>query len=582
MITLLRTTLADAMPDPPAHHVSTQPGSARTRPARSCLTQPRRILAGWLTMWLAAGIWAAPAGMAQTSGAAAGPSTQRPAARPNILIALSDDQSWPHAGAYGTRAVRTPAFDSVAARGILFHSAFSAAPGCAPSRSSIHTGRYHWQNREAGGHMSLFPTDVLTFPFVLERAGYHIGYTGKGVEPFEHVLSGWDRNPAGTAYNRIAYSEQERRQAPFRLDPGSVDYAANFEAFLDDREPGEPFYFFFGSNEAHRTFDDGSGARAGKDPAEVVVPGWLPDIGEVRGDMLDYFLELEWFDRHLGRMLAELEARGELDNTLVIVTADQGMAFPRAKANLYDGGLHVPLAVMWPGRISGGREIQGLASLVDLAPTVLDAAGVAPEGMLPITARSMLPLLLGAPETPATVRDAVFAGRERHTSARWANLGYPTRSARTESHLYIRNFAPERWPAGAPAVRGGHLHGLGPDGRFDEAAYYDIDASPTKRALIERMEEPAVAPFFELAVGRRPAEELYDVRCDPFQLVNLAGDPDHRETLAAMRALLEEELMRTGDPRVAGPVHDVFENYQRFGVLRSFPVPDWVSRPGMD
>lgn len=278
------------------------------------------------------------------------PTNSKTSKQPNILIAVADDQSWPHAGAYGDRIVNTPAFDRIARDGILFHKAFAAAPGCAPSRSSIHTGRHQWQNEEAGGHQTLYPREYVTYPDILEKNGYIIGFTGKGVHPFNWQASLRERNPAGPEYNQITYTRDERQKFPSDAF-ANINYAANFEAFLAERNENQPFYFWFGAREPHRRFEDGSGLRSGKKLEDVRVPGFYPDHEIIRSDMLDYALAIDWFDQHLMEMIRKLEEIGELDNTLIIVTADQGMPFPRAKTNLYNYGLHVPMAASWPAAI---------------------------------------------------------------------------------------------------------------------------------------------------------------------------------------------------------------------------------------
>ena len=259
--------------------------------------------------------------------------------RPNILIAISDDQSYPHASAYGSRMVSTPHFDAVARNGVLFYNAFVASPGCSPSRAAMLTGRYPWQIEHAGTHASYFSNAYTVFPDILETAGYHIGFTGKGWGPGDWAALGRARNPAGPEYNDLTTTTPE--------GINGKDYAGNFEAFLDARAGDEPFYFWYGSHEPHRVFKDGIGIEQGKKLFEAEVPAYLPDAPAIRSDLLDYAVEIEHFDQHLGKMLALLEANGELDNTLVIVTSDNGMAFPRAKANAYEYGIHVPLAMQW-------------------------------------------------------------------------------------------------------------------------------------------------------------------------------------------------------------------------------------------
>lgn len=499
-------------------------------------------------------LWAAL--LALGCGKGSGPSELRP----NILLVISDDQSFPHASAYGFSTVATPAFDRVASEGILFRQAFVASPGCSPSRAALLTGRQPWQLEQAGTHASSFPVHLPAYPELLEQAGYFVGYAGKGWGPGKWEVAGRSRNPAGPEYNS--------RTGESLPGISPKDYAANFEEFLKARPSGQPFCFWFGAHEPHRVFQKGAGLAAGKDLEEVTVPPFLPDAPEVRSDLLDYCTEIEWFDRHLGRMLEQLEREGELDRTLVVVTSDNGMAFPRAKANLYEYGIHVPLAVRWPQRVPGGRVVDDLVSLVDLAPTFLEAAGIPSSQWPPMTGRSLMTILTS--EAGGIVdpqRKYVFSGRERHSSSRYQNRGYPARAIRSPDYLYIRNFRPERWPAGAPQKyeekgRLGPMHG----------AYHDIDASPTLSFLVEHREEPKVGRYFRLAVERRPAEELYDIRHDPGCLENLAGSPEHEAVLSQLREELERHLRETGDPRL-GPQPEIWETYPRYSPIRHFP-PD--------
>ena len=209
-----------------------------------------------------------------------------------------------------------------------------------------------------------------------------MGHTGKGWGPGT-LAEGITRNPAGPEWNE--------RKSPTPRGISDRDYAANFADFLEARSPGQPFFFWYGAHEPHRSYARGLGARPGKSLQDVEVPGFLPDTLEVRSDLLDYFAEIEWFDAQLARILATLEEAGELANTLVIVTSDNGMPFPRAKSNLYDYGTRVPLAVAWRDRIPGGRLVTDFVTLAELAPTILEAAGIrAPTTMLE---RSLLSVL---------------------------------------------------------------------------------------------------------------------------------------------------------------------------------------------
>ncbi|MFS8616895.1 MAG: sulfatase [Solitalea sp.] len=466
--------------------------------------------------------------------------------RPNILFVISDDQSFPYASAYGDSSIHTPAFDRVAREGILFNNAFVASPGCSPSRAALLTGLNCWQLKEAGTHASLFPREFVAFPDLLEQAGYFIGFTGKGWGPGDFRSSGRERNPAGRLIN-----DREMDSPP---EISNTDYAGNFGDFLAERPEGQPFFFWLGTHEPHRRFKKGIGREHGMDPSKVRVPAFLPDVAEVRDDMLDYGFEIQWFDQHLERAIRLLEEAGELDNTLIVVTSDNGMPFPRAKANVYEYGIHVPLAVRWGDKIKGGRISDDLVSLIDLFATFVDLAG-APYPEYKVESNSLLPLL-GSTKSGVidTMRKEIFSSRERHSSSRWNNLGYPQRAIRTSQYLYIRNFKPERWPSGDPPE------------------FHDIDQA-SERFTIRHGDDPRYAEFFRLITDRRPAEELYDILADPACLHNLAGSARYEASLNHLRGRLGAYLMQTQDPRVTGN-GEIFESYPRLvGPMRKFP-PD--------
>ncbi len=305
--------------------------------------------------------------------------------------------------------------------------------------------------------------------------------------------------------------------------------------------------FWFGSQDPHRPYEPGSGERGGIDLARVVVPPFLPDTPDVRSDIADYLAEVERFDREVGEIVAALEAAGELDTTLFVVTSDNGMPFPRAKATVYDAGTRVPLIVRWPGHVGAGLVSEAMVSLVDVAPTCLEAAGL--ETPADMSGRSLRPLWSG--EAPGG-RDRVFLQRERHANVRRGDLSYPVRAVRTRDHLYIRNLEPDRWPAGDPEL----YHSVGP--------YGDIDGGPSKQLLLERRQDPAIERFFDLATAKRPADELYVLATDPHQLANVAADAAHADTVATLRATLDAWMRDTGDPR-ATTNDDRWERYPYYG-----------------
>jgi len=481
---------------------------------------------------------------------------RRGASRPNILFVLADDMSYPHAGAYGDKVVKTPAFDRVAREGVLFTNSYCASPSCTPSRSAILTGRQIWQLGEAGVLYGTIPPQLPLFPHLLEDSGYFTGFTGKGWGPGDWKAAGLTRNPTGREYN------QRRHAAPVREGIDPRDYAANFEQFLKDRPQGKPFFFWLGSTEPHRIYARGAGLQARKKLEDVTVPAFLPDTPEVRGDLLDYYMEVEWFDRQLGRALDILTSTGELDRTLIVVTSDNGMPFPRAKASLYDFGTRMPLAIRWPTRVSGRRRIDDFISHIDLAPTLLEAAGIDP--LRGSAGRSLLPLLDRNDRDPQ--RDHVYTALERHTWCRPGGETYPMRALRTENHLYIRNFAPERWPTGGPDFVSSNktFHG-------------DVDASPTKDFMLDPANRKKYPLQYELCFGKRPPEELYDVAADPYQVRNLAEDPQQVATLARLRGTLEAYLRKTGDPLIDG--NDPWQAYPYrqttgFGASFNSALPD--------
>ena len=323
--------------------------------------------------------------------------------RPNILFCISDDQSYAHTGANGDPVVKTPAFDRVAREGLRFTHAFCDAPTCGPSRSAILTGQPIWRLEEAGNIHSTLPKKFITYTEVLAEAGYSVGYTGKGWSPGRLQAGGRDSNPAGKEFG------ERRLKPPFKA-MRNTDYAANFDDFLAQVEKDQPFCFWLGTSEPHRGFEAGAGKRTGKDPDKVVVPPIFPDHPVVRSDILDYYVEVEHFDQMVARAMASLEKVGQLDNTIVVVTSDHGMPFPRAKASLYDDGSRVPLAIRWPRGIRNpGRTVEAFVNLSDLAPTFLQTVGLDAPKMM--TARSLVDVFAG---NVTAKRDAAFIAMERH------------------------------------------------------------------------------------------------------------------------------------------------------------------------
>lgn len=467
-----------------------------------------------------------------------------PAPRPNVLFVIADDWGHGHAGAYGCGWVTTPAFDRVAKEGVLFNHCFTNNPKCSPCRASLLTGRNTWQLEEACCHFGLFPNKWAVYPDVLERAGYFVGHTGKGWGPGDFLGGGFKRNPAGPAFSSIKLTPPHKAM-------GNTDYAANFADFLSKRGKGQPFCFWYGATEPHRAYEDGVGVRAGKRIADVTLPKFYPNNPAIKSDYLDYAVEIEWFDSHLGKMLQQLEAAGELDNTLVVVTSDHGEPFPRAKGQIYDRGFRLPLAVRWGKQVKPGRVVDDFVNVRDFMPTFLEACGVTVPDT--VTGRSFLDVLRsGKTGWVDPTRNRVVVGKERHDVGRPNDLGYPVRAIRTPEYLYVRNYEPDRWPVCNP-----------------ETGYGNCDDSPTKTLLTSGFDR-----FYKLCFGKRPAEELYRVDRDPDCVTNLAADAALASVKAELTKEMEESLRRDADPRVLGN-GAVFDTYKYLG-NRKHSYDEWL------
>jgi len=463
--------------------------------------------------------------------------------RPNILFCISDDQSYQHTGANGDPVVKTPAFDRVAREGLHFTHAFCDAPTCGPSRSAILTGQSIWRLEEAGNIHSTLPAKFATYTDELRKAGYKVGATGKAWSPGRLEPGGRTENPAGPLY------EERTLEPPFRA-MRNTDYAGNFHDFMSEVGEDEPFCFWLGTSEPHRAYDNGAGLKTGKDLSKIVVPAVFPDNEIVRSDIADYLVEIEHFDMMVGRAIATLEERGLLDSTIVVVTSDHGMPFPRAKASLYDLGSRIPLAIRWPeGIAEPGRAVDSFVNLSDLAPTFLEAAGLKSPSMM--SAKSLMDIFANE---EVHVRDAAFIAMERHDGCRAGGKGYPCRAMRTKDFLYIHNFEPTRWPSGSP------------DASVCARAipYGEIDTSPTKTFMMENRNTHGVARLAELSFGMRPMEELYELSSDPHQMNNLAGSVRYNSMQNTLRRQLFNYLSETLDPRVVGGEVD-WDYYPYYG-----------------
>ncbi|MGZ0655722.1 sulfatase family protein [Coraliomargarita sp. W4R72] len=449
------------------------------------------------------------------------------AERPNIVFIIADDASFEHFGVNGSTWVHTPNIDRLAEQGINFTAAYTPNPKCGPSRSVIITGRNPWQLGAAINHDAVLDKKFKTYAEALLGNGYSVGFTGKGWSPGDSQ----GRDLLGEEY-----TEHRVKKTPSKKI-SKKDYAKNFEQFLDDRDASKPFAFWVGSHEPHRAYEFKSGVKNGKKLDSIAeVPAYWPDPEAVRHDMLDYAVEVEYFDHQVGRCIELLERQGLLDNTLVIVTSDNGMPFPRVKGHPYHEAAHMPFIAMWKNGIKEpGRSFDQFISFIDLAPTFLELAGVSLEqsGMQPWAGRSLLEVFKGGRDMAhIPERDTVLMGRERNDPGRPGDLGYPVRVIRKGDLFYIHNFEPTRWPSGNPST-----------------GFKDTDPSPTLAAVVAAGEHSVA---WKLSLAKRGAEELYDVSKDPGCITDLSGNPEYAPQMAALKQELFEQLTLQGDLRMTG------------------------------
>jgi len=468
--------------------------------------------------------------------------------RPNILFMMADDMSYPHMGAYGCDWVETPGFDRVAEEGILFNNAYVPNSKSAPCRSILLTGRHSWQLEEAANHWCNFPGKFKTYPEVLSEEGYFVGYTGKGWGPGNPgKINGEKRQLTGEPY----HSKTIEPPASYM---NNEDMAGNFRQFLEEKPSNRPFCFWYGGYEPYpyKDYEFSPGVELGGkeissiDSSEVYE--FLPDIDSVRKEMLDYAFEIEWFDRHVQRMLTLLEEKGELENTLVVVTSDNGMPYPRIMGQCYEYSNHMPLAIMWGrGIVNPGREVNDFVSFIDFAPTFLKLAGISPEktDMEPIEGESLTNIFYSEQSGIVdSTRDHVLVGKERHDVGRPNDRGYPVRGIVTQKYLYLKNFEPSRWPVGPPVT-----------------GYLNTDGTDAKTAVLDRRGDSSQHRYWELCFGKRPGEELYNIRKDPDCIHNLADDPNYSETRDSLKRKMFRELKEQDDPRMFGK-GEIFDQYK--------------------
>ena len=491
--------------------------------------------------------------------------------RPNILFFFADD--WgrfariyaEHGNLAGTNGLlRTPNLDRLAKEGVLFRNAHVNAPSCTPCRSSLLSGQHFWRTgRGAILQGAVWDESIPTYPLLLRDAGYHLGKSYKVWSP---------GSPADAPYGGQQHAFEKSGRGFNNFSENATDLVAkgatveaaraklldevrgNFKAMLAAKATGQPFAYWFGPTNTHRTWVRGSGQKLwGLDPDALKgkLPAFLPDVPVVREDLADYLGEVQALDAAMGVLLEELDRAGERSKTLIAISGDHGApGFPHGKCNLYGFGTGVSLIIAGAG-VQGGRVVDDMVTLPDLAPTFLEAGGVKPPAVM--TGRSLWNVLKSDRQGQVEpTRTWVVAGRERHVEiARPDYSPYPQRALRTQDHVLIVNFKPERWPLGNPY----RLDGAD-EPTFDEVAQTtfvtlpDDDAGPTKAWFVGARKAPEWSALFEKFYGRRPMFELYDLKTDPHEMNNVAESPAYAAVRKEMTERLFTILRETGDPRM--------------------------------
>jgi N-sulfoglucosamine sulfohydrolase len=480
--------------------------------------------------------------------------------RPNVLFCFSDDWGryasiYRDAGKPGLNdVIHTPALDAIGRSGVVFNNAFVSAPSCTPSRAAVSTGMPFYRcgsnaflrAEEYGKAPDPFKS-LPGFSELLVKNGYHVMHWGKTTSKSAGRSDDAHMEPICHFSQAVsaAANKEARKKEIFSF------VRSNFRKFLDENKSGKPFFYWFGPHNSHRPWTRGSGkAIWGLEPDSLKgkVPSFLPDVHDVREDLADYLGEALAWDGMVNELMEELKACGELDNTLVIVSGDHGMpGVPRGKCNLHDFGSMVSLLVSWPAAVKPGRRVDDFVSLMDIAPTVLEAAQTERPGHM--LAKSFMDVLKSdQSDIIDGSRDHVIIGRERHVgAARRDRAPYPSRAIRTADFLLIRNFKPDRMPMGEVFDTKATAEQLLQDHYL---AYPDMDASPTKVFLMSNRD--SYSRHFDMAFAVRPEFELYDLKSDPDQVRNVAADSGYAKVLRELTDRLMNELRDTGDPRVIG------------------------------
>ncbi|MBN2174206.1 MAG: sulfatase [Bacteroidales bacterium] len=421
--------------------------------------------------------------------------------KPNFIVFIADDAAWNDCAPYGNSVIKTPNINKLAEQGVVFDNAFLTTSSCSPSRCSILTGRYPHSTGAPELHMPL-PANQTLFAGELQKAGYYTALAGK-----YHI--GEPRAGFDTVYGG---------------QPSGCEFW--LEA-LENRPKDKPFFLWLAALDPHRDYQPNSIPEP-HNPKNVIVPPYLPDNDSTRKDLALYYDEISRLDSYLGKVMEELKKQGVDENTLVIYMTDNGRPFPRAKTRMYDSGIKTPFIVRWPAKLQKGRT-DALISSIDIAPTFCELAGA------PISETfqgiSFVPVLN---DYSAQTRDFIVGEHN------WHDFQAHERAIRNQNFLYIRNAFPEL-NASPPA---------------------DAVRSITYREMIKMYKAGELNKNqLDCFIEPREAEELYDVKNDPYQFNNLAQNPEYGQTLKDMQQLLDSWINDFDDIRSESPTPDKFDRW---------------------
>ncbi len=412
---------------------------------------------------------------------------------PNVVIFIADDVSWNDLGCYGNPDVQTPNIDQLAGNGMRFTNAILTASSCSPSRISIMTGRYPHNTGAAELH-SEPKRDFESIASALKNEGYYTGQAGKW-HMGDLLRQGFD-----TIYDQGV-----------DIGDGGEDM---WLPSVKERDKSKPFFFWFAALDAHRIWGPNDFSDT-HDPNQLEVPETLVDSDSTRADLAKYYDEIKRFDHHIGLVVQELQAQQVLDNTIIIVMADNGRPFPRDKTRVYDSGMKTPFIVHWPEGIKKENVSNSLISSVDIPPTLLDICSVTiPKSFQGHSFKKVLS------QSKTSVRDYAFAEHN------WHDYEAHERMVRTTDFLYVLNSRPQ----------------------FPNQGPLDAVNSTSFKSLVQGNANKTLTPAqSDVFLTPRPPEELFSVKEDPLQLNNLIGNHKYQMKETELKNVLSNWMAKTGD-----------------------------------